>query len=148
MIYKLIYTSKAAPGTTDATLEDILASAQRNNSQADITGVLLFFDNSFIQLLEGRRSDVMAMYDKIMDDPRHTDVDLMFEEYQEDRVFGDWRMAYVPRDRENARKLCGNMDVTSVDQMADILRHPGRILQQFFKGMMGEMARAAKSATC
>ncbi len=143
MIYKLIYTSKAAPGTTDATLEDILATARGHNSGADITGVLLYFDNSFIQLLEGKRNDVMALYDKIKDDPRHTDVDLMFEEYQEGRVFGDWRMAYVPLDRDSARKLCGNMDVTSVDQLAEILRHPSRILQQFFKGMMGEMARAA-----
>ena len=148
MIYKLIYTSKAAPGTTDSILEDILASANKNNGALGISGVLLFFDNSFIQLLEGDRDTVMALYNKIKDDPRHSDCDLMFEEYQDDRVFGDWRMAYVPLDQESARKLCGNMDVTSVDQLAVILQHPSRILQHFFKGMMGEMARAANAATC
>ncbi len=143
MIYKLIYTSKAVPGTTDAVLEDILAAARRNNGDLDITGMLLFFDDHFIQLLEGQRNDVMKLYEKIKQDARHTDVDLMFEEYQEDRVFGDWRMAYVPLDQENAKRLCGNLDVTSVDQLAAVLRHPSRILQQFFKGMMSEMARAA-----
>jgi hypothetical protein len=55
-------------------IESLLECSRRNNAANDITGALLFDGRAFAQVLEGPRSSVEAVYAKIVNDPRHSNV--------------------------------------------------------------------------
>lgn len=74
------------------TLKELLDQAQRNNKLNDITGVLLFSDPYFMQVLEGASAAVDRLFDKIVMDPRHTDVVTVLSRPIATREFPEWSM--------------------------------------------------------
>lgn len=92
---QIAYASTAADTVTKAVVRSILYRARAHNAQADITGVLLSAPQSFVQLLEGPTAAVEALYERINQDPRHTDVELLFCRPATSRVFPEWRMGEV-----------------------------------------------------
>ncbi|MGY8904872.1 MAG: BLUF domain-containing protein [Burkholderiales bacterium] len=94
MSVRLIYASKACDlQPTD--LIDILHRSQHNNLEFEITGALSFFNNIFMQCLEGKNSNVNATYSRIMRDKRHTQLTLLSFEEISQRQFGIWSMGLV-----------------------------------------------------
>jgi Sensors of blue-light using FAD len=53
MLSQLVYVSNRKANCTEAEIEKILASCKKNNPPLNITGVLLYSDIKFIQLVEG-----------------------------------------------------------------------------------------------
>lgn len=90
----LVYTSQATFEPNDEDLQNILTSSCRNNAEADITGILLFRSNRFIQFREGSPERIDALMTVLNDDPRHRDVRVLIEESAAHRRFTDWRMGY------------------------------------------------------
>lgn len=95
-LYRLLYTSVAEPNVSDGELEEILATARKFNPTVGLTGVLLFYNGTFLQVLEGNRSDVDELLARIAQDTRNSDIERVFEEDANERMFGDWSMAYLP----------------------------------------------------
>jgi len=95
MLVRLMYVSRAAPSLDKGALKAILENSRRNNQEEGITGVLCYSEGIFLQALEGGRSAVNRLYNRIAADPRHTDVELL--EYQEisERRFVGWSMGQV-----------------------------------------------------
>ena len=93
---RIIYTSTATQEFKPNDIDDILTIASNNNTKIDITGMLCFSRNYFLQCLEGSRSCVNEMYHKILNDKRHSNIVLL--EYNEisEREFSQWSMAYLP----------------------------------------------------
>ena len=52
----------------------ILAVAKAFNVQNEISGILVYKDQTFLHLLEGPQAAVQGLYRKIRKDPRHTDI--------------------------------------------------------------------------
>ena len=98
MLSYLIYISLRSPQCTDAEIENILASCQKNNHHDDITGVLLYSDKQFVQYLEGENSKILELFNKIKQDPRHHKVIMMINFPIKERVFPSWEMAAKPID--------------------------------------------------
>jgi hypothetical protein len=94
LMLRLIYTSHAPQLLGPAALEQILSSSRQNNARDTITGVLVYHDGSFLQLLEGPQAAVLACYERIQKDPRHTRCIRMLSETCATRIFSDWHMAY------------------------------------------------------
>jgi len=95
MIYKLFYVSNASDmfkGKDD--IDKILTVAHSFNAEKNITGILLYHSGIFLQLLEGEKSDVDALYEKISLDSRHKNVIKLFSIEDKNRIFKDWSMAY------------------------------------------------------
>lgn len=61
MIYQLMYYSTARREGTDAELRDILELSRLGNSQRGITGLLLYGEGVFFQVLEGAEADVKCL---------------------------------------------------------------------------------------
>jgi hypothetical protein len=93
---RIIYTSSATEEFKPSDIESILSKALKNNAQIEITGMLCFSRNHFLQCLEGSRTEVNKMYHKILNDKRHSNIILL--EYNEisEREFTNWSMAYLP----------------------------------------------------
>jgi hypothetical protein len=95
MLIRLIYVSKAVDAQTRTLTESILRTAHARNTQADITGVLCQGQGVYLQVLEGERAQVTALYARIYSDPRHKDVELIHCESITQRRYGQWSMAQV-----------------------------------------------------
>ncbi|MDF3078667.1 MAG: hypothetical protein K0S09_2556 [Sphingobacteriaceae bacterium] len=93
-MYFLIYRSQATQPITDQVLKDILAKSRERNPAMGVTGMLLFFDNKFMQLLEGEESQVKLLYKDICADTRHTAVITLKEGPTSIRLFPEWSMSF------------------------------------------------------
>jgi hypothetical protein len=106
-VHKLIYVSRAAPGT-DAQLPSLLTQARDRNLSLSLTGMLIFAHGSFMQQLEGSLEDVDTVFASIERDDRHTDIRLLARESIERRRFADWSMGFEhPSDDTLAESLPG-----------------------------------------
>ena len=106
-----IYCSAATNAAlTPAELDAILEVSRTNNAKAGITGMLLYQDGSFFQILEGDRAVVAALYDKIGCDKRHARVTKIVLESIEQRAFGEWTMGYPRVSRAQLAEIPGLND--------------------------------------
>lgn len=95
MIYQLVYWSKSAYPFSEKELDDLLVKARIYNNSVEITGFLLFGENTFFQVLEGDEQAVKSLYyDKIAKDDRHQETHVVGEWLTDKRQFGDWSMGY------------------------------------------------------
>ncbi len=92
----LIYCSRPI-GLRREDVYAILASSERNNAAADVTGVLLFDQDHVVQVLEGGRLAVCATFARILNDPRHQDVRIVSCVDARARMFAAWRMRHISR---------------------------------------------------
>jgi len=93
-IFQLLYASGAVPGTTSADIDSILASSRANNARLGVTGMLLFANNAFIQVLEGNEDDVRKLAARISNDRRHRNFMVLLEKTSPERSFGRWQMGF------------------------------------------------------
>jgi hypothetical protein len=105
MLIRLMYASRSAEPVTPAMIESILAQSRRNNAEAGVTGVLCHGGDAFMQVLEGGRAEVNAIYNAIVRDARHRDVTLIACEEIAQRRFSNWTMGRVNLGRVNASIL-------------------------------------------
>ena len=93
-MFYLIYVSHATEGLKSSDLQDILDKSRQANSYIGITGLLLYKNNRFMQLIEGQEDVVRALYQKISQDPRHRDLIVLQEDTEPERQFLGWSMAF------------------------------------------------------
>jgi len=72
----------------------MLEQARRLNQENDITGCLLYYQGEFLQYLEGEKVKVLTLYNKIEEDIRHSQVELLSQNEIFERVFVNEEMAY------------------------------------------------------
>ena len=92
VLVSLIYASKVTQQLHQDGVENIVKVARANNQALDVTGLLCFDNNFFLQCLEGSRTSVNQLYAKIIGDPRHSDVLLLDYSEIDTRHFSDWEM--------------------------------------------------------
>ena len=120
-----IYSSRASVAIRDVEIQALLASSRRNNPARGITGMLLFIEGSFFQVLEGSSDAVDEIYEVIACDPRHDRVTQIIREPIAKRSFAEWSMGFETVARADAQCLVGENDFFG---SADCLEHinPGR----------------------
>jgi hypothetical protein len=92
---QIIYASAATVRFTELELTLLLRDARGNNTRLGVTGMLLYQDGSFLQVIEGDEHVLEALFQKIGRDERHAHVNILFRREIEERHFGDWAMGFV-----------------------------------------------------
>ena len=75
-------------------LLSMLSSFRAANVLHDITGMLLYHNGDFMQLLEGSEQDVQTLLKNIESDLRHHTVTVVMREGISERHFPHWSMAF------------------------------------------------------
>ena len=70
-LYCLVYTSIANKKMSDDDLEDLLKKIRKKNETRHVTGMLLYLDPFFMQVLEGEEAMVNDLFNLIKQDSRH-----------------------------------------------------------------------------
>ena len=98
MAYQIAYVSLSKTPLVEVPLSDILIASKRNNTRDDISGLLMYHDGLFFQVLEGEKALVKNCYQRILRDQRHSAISLMWEGEAETRAFASWAMGYAGPD--------------------------------------------------
>ena len=73
---QIVYLSRAQE-LSAARLAELVARSSQRNQQIGVTGALYYGGGFFVQAIEGGDSSVMRLYARILDDPRHEEVQLL-----------------------------------------------------------------------
>jgi hypothetical protein len=92
---QVIYSSAARVPFSELELTLLLTNARANNTRLGVTGMLLYQDGSFLQVIEGDEPILEALFQKIGRDERHLRVSTLLRREVEARHFGDWAMGFV-----------------------------------------------------
>lgn len=129
MLSQLVYVSNRRPTCTAEEIEKILASCKKNNPPLNITGVLLYSDTKFIQLVEGDAKVLTALYDKIKLDARHNSPMMLSYGPIKERSFPSWHMG--------SKKMAAN----DVDFKTDISAEDKAVFNNLLNGVEADGQR-------
>lgn len=111
MLSRLVYYSRQNPVRLSIReVSELIQRARVNNGAQGLSGGLLWSGRYFLQVLEGDRERVEKLYNVIRVDPRHQDVTLIEQSLVDERLFGEWYMAFCgleERHGETLRRYCG-----------------------------------------
>lgn len=93
-IYEVLYVSTLAPDQPLSTVGDIAVRSRIANAQANITGLLIFDGQRFCQQLEGAKKVVLKLIERIREDPRHTNVEVLHHGPLAGRRFHNFSLAF------------------------------------------------------
>lgn len=99
---RLIYVSTATGILDEDELKRILESSVRHNSPQQVTGMLLYFDGSFMQVLEGDEAAIDEVMSRISNDRRHHSIFVLVKEPIETRESGSWSMGFKRLTKKDA----------------------------------------------
>lgn len=101
MLVRLTYASRASHSVSAELIREVLDSSQRNNPGKGLTGILCCNANTFLQALEGPRSEVNALYNRLADDSRHKDLTILDYEEISMRRYSNWSMGWAGAKQAN-----------------------------------------------
>ena len=93
-MHLIVYTSKytGRKEDIDRVLDDIIKKSKINNPEHEITGLLFYHNQRFIQVLEGERDALEELMSIIEQDKRHKDIERILDQSIKKRGFMDWNM--------------------------------------------------------
>jgi hypothetical protein len=114
MLVRLMYASRTKTDSP-VDLQSILRQSQANNPKLGVTGVLCYSNGIFLQVIEGGRTTVNQLYNRIVSDPRHSQVEILsFDEIHE-RRFATWSMGQVNLSHLNTSVVMKYSETATVD---------------------------------
>ncbi len=130
-LYCLVYTSISNQKMTNDDLKALLNTSRRKNADLNITGLLLYLDPFFIQILEGKEDVVNNLFDSFSRDARHSDISLIYKKEIEERNFPNWTMGFNRISKEEIETLeCFN-DFLQQNQKPKFLKESSKEIEKF-----------------
>jgi hypothetical protein len=135
-MYQLIYTSQATIPFTQEALKKLLKQSKQWNEQVGITGVLLYNDEQFVQVLEGSIEAVSDLFGKLLRDLRHHNVMRLASGRIAARRFGEWSMSFHAVESAQMARVRGYFTPAHLDLHYQNLHSPDELLLQVIEGFM------------
>lgn len=93
-LQQIIYISSAEHPFSDAEFTDMLSQIRQKNERLGVTGMLLYKEGDFIQVLEGRPDVLAPLLETIATDNRHYSIIELMRKPIEHRQFSEWSMGF------------------------------------------------------
>jgi hypothetical protein len=120
-LYQIVYTSTATKLFSKAELVELLKGSVRRNSKAGITGLLVYQDGTFLQALEGEKTVLADLFEKISHDPRHHHLIRLIQGPIQERNFPNSAMAFRDLASPELRKLPGYSEFLNTPLNGELL---------------------------
>ncbi|CAH2602576.1 BLUF domain-containing protein [Rhodovastum atsumiense] len=110
-----IYCSTATRRFSEDELLELLEKARIKNARLEITGMLIYDQGMFMQVIEGPKENIEGLLLHLLDDPRHHRVRILSTKAIEVREFGYWEMAFF-RENNLKEQADGYLDLHSMKE--------------------------------
>lgn len=135
-LHHLVYHSTATAPLTEAGLEAILIQSRAWNTDHALTGVLLHSQHQLLQVLEGPKDEVHALFARIARDARHTVATKLADGPISQRHFGQWSMAFKAVNPAAFAHLQGYLDPQRPEYLAAAETAPDPTLHAVLAGFV------------
>tara|TARA_R100000935_G_C2768890_1_gene136815 strand:- start:266 stop:682 length:417 start_codon:yes stop_codon:yes gene_type:complete len=98
MRYAISYVSSLNPDLVENDIQEVLNYTRNWNNDHDITGILLYSDGNFFQVLEGEKEILKSLISRIVKDKRHHNVMIIFEKEVSQTIFDDYQSDFISLD--------------------------------------------------
>jgi hypothetical protein len=107
VLQRAIYVSDAvgAAGSSILSIAQILGASDINNRRDELRGLLIFHRGQFMQLIEGRRTDLDRLLTRLRADPRHENIRMLVDENVTGAPVGAYPMARITVDGKVAAMI-------------------------------------------
>ncbi|MES2472605.1 MAG: BLUF domain-containing protein [Pseudomonadota bacterium] len=143
---QLMYVSSTPRDIAPASLNEILDASRANNALLGVTGLLIYIDGGFLQILEGDERTVRELYMRICTDRRHWEVRMLLDREVEDRAFTGWSMGFE-RPSLDDPESAGMFGVTREAILGRLSPQAGRViavmLETFYRVQRSDDLRLA-----
>lgn len=146
MPYQLVYSSSPAKKMLQSHLYIILRNARLKNKRANITGLLVFTDGIFLQVLEGDENAVRTIFQKIQSDTRHQNITTLFEGHVADRAFPNWEMAYASPSARDMANWSGLDNATTIQAILSSMKSKPDLAPKIFAAVIKNIAETKQEA--
>lgn len=138
-LYFLLYVSYATQKFSLEELESLWKMSARKNVSLGLTGMLLYMNNRFIQVIEGEKSRVQQLYERISSDKRHRDTMVILEGILEEKNFKNWSMGFYHLDDKSDHKflLAGEHILDHLGSEIHTDEHPALSFLKMFRDKQG-----------
>ena len=126
-----------------ASLQDIHAVARRNNEEMGVTGMLLYMDGQFLQVLDGEKHSVDNLYQRIVADTRHDNLQILFRGIADGALFPTWSMGLKIVDIDKEPGFADTFTITRQALSYRIPEHSDEVLQTLVESFLMAEATAA-----
>lgn len=94
MLHTIYYISKSKPNFSFFEQQRLFLQTKENNDTLNISGALIHYDLSFLQILEGEDSIIIPLFEKIKCDNRHQDIIEIRNDVIDKRIFKSFGIGY------------------------------------------------------
>ena len=126
-LYEVLSVSPPAPLHPPRVVAEIAAGARHDNAELDVTGLLIFDGQRFCQQLEGPQKSVLKLIERIRNDPRHINVEVLHHGPLAGRRFQQFTLAFST--------------VEDVDALARMEQLDGEAALAAFEAVRGDALR-------
>lgn len=98
MQYAICYVSTVAPNLPISVIQDLLEQSSKKNNKKGITGILLFSNGNFFQVLEGEKNAVEDLFNTIKEDKKHYDLLPVFKKEISNPEFKEYKSDFLSLD--------------------------------------------------
>jgi hypothetical protein len=130
---QLVYVSSATTHFSKAELLELLTKSRTKNSALGITGMLLYKDGNFMQMLEGEDDPVRQLFETIVKDPRHHNSIVLIDELAETAFFADWSMGFRDLSDKSLETLPGFSQIINRPKAAEFQKFDGNDCWELLK---------------
>lgn len=139
---RLIYHSTACIRFSGEELLLFLEDIRSKNIQRGVTGILLYHQGKIMQIFEGEKAVVNALFKKIKVDRRHADVVMLIEFKIEKRCFGNWAMAFTYLSKNEWLNIDGYLNLDDPQSILHQILHANAYLNMIINSFIEEEVRA------
>lgn len=91
----ITYVSTANISLKNSDIKDLMDFVRRRNNELGVTGVLLYSEGNFFQIMEGKKELIQQVFKKILVDARHYDIIKIFEKNSENTSFSKYHSSFA-----------------------------------------------------
>ena len=115
----IVYLSSASQWFNETELLKILTISRENNTTNGISGILLYGNGMFLQVLEGEKEQLTATFNRIAEDERHKGITEVASGPLAQRNFADWGMAFKAVGKDTFKQIKGFLDPLSPELLSN-----------------------------
>ena len=130
MLYTLCYVSSSNDNLSAKDLEHLFKVNKRNNTDLDVSGILIYNNGNFLQILEGDEKKVKSLFKKIQGDSRHNNLITLINNSIDERIFHDYDSGFIHFEDPKKRKELHNYiswlkeaEIKNVDKVVRIVEN-------------------------
>lgn len=132
-LYYLVYASYTTKNWSIEDLNNLLNVSRKRNRETGITGMLVYLNDRFLQVLEGERLVVKGLYDKIKTHTGHRDFMTLLDGDLKSRNFEYWSMGFERVDMATFFSMTGFENIEKFINLKEADHPSVAFLKMFYK---------------